>query len=604
MDRTSWIGAGACVVLLIAYFSFFSPSPQPATPQTSGQTAGENQPTQNQNTVSGGGESTGQPLMAASSEAGIIMEEASEAVAPAPVNLEPAQEVVLENEFVRVVLTEDGGAILRVELKEHTAEGDEPVILNRGAEKPLLNLSGLNSGQPVQRYMLSAESNDEVVIFRRILGSGLVLDRQYSFEGDYRIKLDQTLYNQGGQLAVIPQYRMDLGTVTSVYGNADEQRFVGGSWLTHSGKYKEGKLSSFKPSFMGLFPAKTIVTSEDGDTVQWAALKTQFFATIINMEETLASDIQMKMVMLPDLREAKGTAVPEGVEVSVALPGYTIEPSASFHQSFTVYAGPKQYDRIVEFPFEQDRILDFGWMRWISGPMLWLMVGIHGFVGNYGIAIIILTMILRGVLWWPQTLANRSMKRMQVVSPLLKELQEKYKDKPEKLNKEMLKLYQDYGVNPVGGCFPMLLQFPIFLGFFYMLQGAVELRHESFLWIEDLAQPDTVFVIPGLDFPINLMPLIMAGTMYYTMSMTPTPQGVDNPMFKIMKFMPVMFLLFCYNYASALSVYWTMQNVLSMVQMKYNLKQEPPSLEAMKKETIAKRKARKERTKGFGNLGK
>jgi YidC/Oxa1 family membrane protein insertase len=168
----------------------------------------------------------------------------------------------------------------------------------------------------------------------------------------------------------------------------------------------------------------------------------------------------------------------------------------------------------------------------------------------------------------------------------------------------MLKIYQDYGVNPVGGCLPLLIQFPIFLGFFYMLQGAVELRHESFLWIGDLAQPDTVFVIPGLDFPINLMPLIMAATMYYSMAMAPQPAGVDNPMMKVMKFMPLLFLLFCYNYASALSVYWTMQNVLSMVQMKYNLRHHPPTLEELKKEAEAKKARRKKMGGGFGMSGK
>ena len=157
------------------------------------------------------------------------------------------------------------------------------------------------------------------------------------------------------------------------------------------------------------------------------------------------------------------------------------------------------------------------------------------------------------MLWYPQAQANRSMKKMQLLAPKLKELQEKYKEEPTKLNTEMMKLYKDFGVNPLGGCLPLLIQMPVFLGFYYMLLSSVELRGQTFFWIHDLSRPDTVFVIPGLGLPINPMPLIMTATMMWSMHITPQPQGVDNPGAKMMKFMPILMLVFCYNFSSTLS---------------------------------------------------
>jgi YidC/Oxa1 family membrane protein insertase len=206
-------------------------------------------------------------------------------------------------------------------------------------------------------------------------------------------------------------------------------------------------------------------------------------------------------------------------------------------------------------------------------------------VGSYGWSIVLLTILIKAVLWYPQAKANLSMKKMQLLAPKLKELQEKYKEEPTKLNTEMMKLYKDFGVNPLGGCLPLLIQMPVFLGFYYMLLSSVELRGQTFFWIHDLSRPDTVFVLPGLGLPINPMPLIMTATMMWSMHITPQPQGVDNPAAKMMKWMPLLMLVFCYNFSSALSLYWTVQNLLSIVQLYYNLKQPMPKLEKVVRPT-------------------
>lgn len=601
MDRTSWIAIIVCLVLMFTYrdiLDFFAPpKPVPASPEQVQPGSPDFSPATPEappsSPASPDQAQTSSPVISPSLDSPRI--EAGEG---------QVRESVLENEYLRLILSETGGSIMRAELLQHFAEGTEPLTFNRAASLPMLNIRGLDPGWDVMRFEKTSGSGNEVV-FTRTLEPGLVLERHFRLVDDYRAEVEEIIYNRGNMPRVIPQYRMDIGAIAPTYGNQDERRFVGAAWLTHSGKYKEGKLTAFSSSMFGMFPAKEVVASGENETIQWTALKTQFFTIIVDFEDTLATEVTARKQYFPELREAKGGVVLDGVRSSLSMPGFQIEPQSSHRQKFSLYFGPKEYERLKTFPHEQDRILEFGWMRWISGPMLWAMVKIESGVHNYGIAIIILTIILRGILWVPQTKANLSAKRMQAVAPLMKEVQEKHKENPEKMNKEMLKIYQDYGVNPVGGCLPLLIQFPIFLGFFYMLQGAVELRHEGFLWIADLSQPDTVFVIPGLEFPINLMPLIMAATMYFSMAMAPQPAGMDNnPMLKVMKFMPLMFLLFCYNYASALSVYWTMQNILSMVQMKYNLRHDPPTLEAMKKEMADKKARRKKMGGGFGKPGK
>jgi YidC/Oxa1 family membrane protein insertase len=165
------------------------------------------------------------------------------------------------------------------------------------------------------------------------------------------------------------------------------------------------------------------------------------------------------------------------------------------------------------------------------------------------------------------------------------ELREKYKDEPQKMNEEVMKLYKEYGVNPFSGCLPLLIQIPIFFGFYSMLGVAIELRNSSFFWVADLSQPDTVGHLLG--FPINVLPIVMAGTMVWQMVIT--PKTGDAMQQRIFYFMPVIFLVFCYNYASGLALYWTTQNIFSIVQLYLTRNKPLPVLE--KKSVIAKREA-------------
>ena len=233
---------------------------------------------------------------------------------------------------------------------------------------------------------------------------------------------------------------------------------------------------------------------------------------------------------------------------------------------FQLYVGPKEFKRLQALGNQQDLVMQFGFLGFFSKLLLAFMYAIHSVVPSWGWSIVIMTICIK-TLFWPLTAkASRSQKRMSKIQGPMAELKEKYKDNPQKIQQETLKLFKEHQVNPVAGCLPMIIQMPIFLGLFYMLRTASELRHEPFLWVADLSMPDTIAVVGG--FPVNLLPLIMGVTMFLQMSMMPVSPTADPMQQKIFKFLPFVFLIFLYNFASGLVVYWTMQNILTIVQQK------------------------------------
>jgi len=191
------------------------------------------------------------------------------------------------------------------------------------------------------------------------------------------------------------------------------------------------------------------------------------------------------------------------------------------------------------------------------------MTWIHGIVGNWGIAIILTTLTLKTIFIYPTLAASRSAKRMAKLQPELAALKEKFKDNPQKQQAATMALFKTHKVNPVGGCLPILITMPFFMGFFKMLQSTAELRFAPFLWSHDLSAPDTVAIVFGL--PLNIMPLLMGATMLFQMRIVPQPT-VDNAQAKMFKFMPIIFVLFCYNFSCALSLYSTINGLFTIMQ--------------------------------------
>jgi YidC/Oxa1 family membrane protein insertase len=242
-------------------------------------------------------------------------------------------------------------------------------------------------------------------------------------------------------------------------------------------------------------------------------------------------------------------------------------------RTFQLYAGPKEYrslDRLGAALGNQiQRVMDFGgFFGFFAKALLLSMNGLHALGLGYGLAIIGITIVIK-LLFWPLTQAStRSMKRMQKLQPQMKEIQERYKEDPKKMNERLMAFMKEHRINPAAGCLPILVQIPVFFGFYKMLQSAIELRGARFLWALDLSQPDTIWIIPGLGFPLNPLPIIMGLTQFWQMRMTPPSPGMDPVQQKIFQYMPLIFLFILYNFSSGLTLYWTVQNLLTIAQMK------------------------------------
>ena len=578
MDRTSWLAAGVCLLLLVLYpqiVSYFYPPDPNAVKKKA-----EARPSASSTDASS----------AAATPAPVPQLAAKESLAPGAVTrTTPEQTAVLENNAIRAVLTTWGGGVREIELKEHEVEDQEKVFLNRGSPDSVFELRGWSSpGEDLPWAMEKADAQEVVFTAPARPDGTVMIRRTFRLAGDYLLSLDQQLENRAGAPVALPAYALAGGVGAPIHLRKDEEAYVGTGWFTTDLSYTTHKLPEFLPSnFLFLFPqqGKEKVASREDRSVRWIAAKSQFFALVLTVKGDPAAGAEARKVELSGetMRDGNGRVL--AVETWLKMPGFDLPPAGQATRSFTLYAGPKEDWRLRSLAANEDYVMEFGWMGWVSRPLLAVMNWIHRWVGNYGWSIVILTILIKGVLWYPQAKANLSMKKMQLLAPKLKELQEKYKEEPTKLNTEMMKLYKDFGVNPLGGCLPLLIQMPVFLGFYYMLLSSVELRGQTFFWIHDLSRPDTVFVIPGLGLPINPMPLIMTATMMWSMHITPQPQGVDNPAAKMMKWMPLLMLVFCYNFSSALSLYWTVQNLLSIVQLYYNLKQPMPKLEKVVRPT-------------------
>jgi YidC/Oxa1 family membrane protein insertase len=332
------------------------------------------------------------------------------------------------------------------------------------------------------------------------------------------------------------------------------------------------------------------VFQQNFGSAEWTAVTDQFFATIIAPLNAKAIGIWGHSF------EVSASPQMNGIEGAMRMPHFEIQAGQTYTARFQIWAGPKIYHRLAQLGQNEAEIM-FGGGRFplistiikvATQFLLNFLNTIHSVVKSYGLAILVLTAIIRLVLWPIQNKANRSMRQMAALSPKIQELREKYKDDPTRMNQEVMKLYKEYGINPVGGCLPMAIQIPIFFGLYQMLAQAVELRNVRFLWVKDLSQPDTLLVIPGLGWipilgvagvglPINILPLLMGATQVWLMAMT--PKTGDATQRRMMMFMPVIFMLFCYNFAAALALYYTAQNLFSILQFYQNRRQPMPTLE-------------------------
>ena len=232
-----------------------------------------------------------------------------------------------------------------------------------------------------------------------------------------------------------------------------------------------------------------------------------------------------------------------------------LAPGASVTNSAVFYSGPQDQNRLEQIAPGLELVVDYGWLTFLAKPIYWLLSMLHGLVGNWGWAIVLLTCIVKAILYPISAASYRSMARMKEVTPRMKALQDKYKGDPKALNQAMAELYRTEKINPVAGCLPIFLQIPVFLSLYWVLLGSVELRGAPWLlWITDLGMPDPWFVLPA----------VMAATMFLQILLNPKP--TDPTMAKVTYIMPLVFSVMFFVFASGLVLYWLTNNVLSILQ--------------------------------------
>jgi YidC/Oxa1 family membrane protein insertase len=303
--------------------------------------------------------------------------------------------------------------------------------------------------------------------------------------------------------------------------------------------------------------------------VVWAAVKNQFFASIYTPDQPAISIITRR-IELPAFKDSNRANIGMTGAERFDLPA--LAANGTTQLGGELYVGPKEYKRLAKFAHNEDGVMQYarGMSKYfLSGYVAplenTLLTAAHRWSGNWGIAVILMTLMLK-VVSLPFTIAaSRSAKRMAKLQPELKALREKYKDNPQKQQMATMELFKAHKVNPLGGCIPVLITMPLFFGFYAMLAGAAELRFQPFLWAADLSAPDTVGHLPWIGIPINIMPLLMGATMIIQMRLTPQP-SVDNTQAMMMKFMPLIFIVFCYNFSCALALYSTINGLFTIGQ--------------------------------------
>jgi len=326
---------------------------------------------------------------------------------------------------------------------------------------------------------------------------------------------------------------------------------------------------------------------------KWASVNNQFFVSILRPKQE--NDAVVRGMPIERGTDGNASNREQGVTGSISIPFGEIPPGESRSVECFYYAGPKDYMILSSLGMEQDKVMQFNPFEWVSGPMNWLLNKLHDILGNFGLAIIFLTILLKLVLWPLTAKATRSQKRMQALQEPMAKLREKHKDDSQKMNQEMMKFYKEQGVNPFAGCWPILVQMPIFLGMFYMLRSAAELYGQSFLWVSDLSEQDNVADIAG--FSINALPFVMLATQWFQMKLTPMQLGPDASdsqriNAKMMRMMPFMFLVFLYFFSSALVLYWTVQNTMSIFQTLITKKGKSPKEIETERSILAKDEAK------------
>jgi YidC/Oxa1 family membrane protein insertase len=554
MDKKTILAFALSFVVLVGWSLFFSPEPK-QPPAEKGPVAENIQPL-----TPNDGKSP-----------------ANIAAVPSPRALPPTERPAIQREekkieidtpFYKAVFSNIGPTIKSFQLKKYhqTTDPDSPfvelVTLEQGMGDYLTiqfddSATGGTSDTVFtvdkDSLKLNPESEPATIIFHGTSQNGLSITQTYRFYPDrYGIDLAVTAANPTAT-PVNGVFRTTLRAIPP----KDK-----GSYYAYVGfaLFSDNKLEEMEVED----PGEEITTRGD---IGWVSYEDNYFISAIVPEIPLKGSFT-------------GKCLSSGVLEGILLPApVSLQPSTQATNQYQLYLGPRELGTLKKFGKNLDRAIDFGWTDIIAKPLLYTLRFFDQYIHNYGVSIILLTILVK-ILFWPLTHKSyKSMKEMQKLQPRMAKLREKYKGDKQKLNQEMMGLYKTYKVNPMGGCLPMVVQIPVFFALFRVLGACIELRHAPFIfWINDLSAPDRLFhfsfEIPFMTPPygIPVLTLLMGGSMFIQQKMTPTPG--DPTQAKIMMFLPVIFTFMFINFPSGLVLYWLVNNLLSIGQQ-YRIYKKP-----------------------------
>ncbi|MGA2854228.1 MAG: membrane protein insertase YidC [Verrucomicrobiota bacterium] len=590
MDRTGIFVVSICAALLV--FWFFE---QSKITQQQAQFAATNAPSHVVHvTVTNLNEMSSQLETAANQLNG--------RTAPTPIfdTNAPEKTLVLTNRHARYTFTSRGGGLKLVELLDYPetisarwtktkTASDAVASLNTGAAAPVLAVLGDTNLVGDGNFTLSRTGDG--VRAEKLLPDGLWLAKEFHLSSNYLVNASVSLKNTSDKPLALPAQEWIVGTATPMDVDDNYFSIYGGAMWFDGKKSVPVRLSYFNPSTTSFifFPRIPKTEYREGsNNAVWASAGNQFFA-LLAMPKQPAGQVVALPVTLPafsNVEQAPGAPLPQGVQTALVYPAQTLSANSNLERQIVFYAGPKEYWRLAdigaEFQNRADDVMGFGgFFGFCAKPLLLVMNWLHDVTRvGYGWVIVLITVLLRGIFWPLMAASTRSMKRMQALAPEIKALKEKYKDEPQKFTQKQMELWKKHKVNPMGGCLPMAIQMPVFIGFYTMLRSAIELRGAHFLWAADLSKPDTLFMIPGVNFPFNLLPLLMGGAMLWQSHLQPPSPGMDQTQAKLMRYLPAIFILFLYNYSSGLALYMTVSTLLGVLQTKLTKNLKDPAAPA------------------------
>jgi YidC/Oxa1 family membrane protein insertase len=444
-----------------------------------------------------------------------------------------------------------GGVIEEVALKEHRDGADKSkpyLVLMKTKDRMHVAQSGLignglpNHNTPYNKVSSNTDMGSADTLEVRLSApnsSGGKTDLVYTFKrGSYIVDVGYDVTN-GSDVAIAPTAYFHLHRDTKVTGSENGMVgiFHGPVVYNELEKYKKIDFKDIEKAKKNLYTANT----DNG----WVGMVEHYFVNAWLPKAGTKREVYMT--------KEEGDIYRAGLKTAVG----SIAPGATTKVNMPLFMGPQEQDKLASAAPGLEIVVDYGIFSFLAAPMFWLLKWFHGLVGNWGWAIILLTILIKAVFYPLNAKAGRSMGKMKLVGPKLKEIQTRFADDRVKLNTAMMELYKKEKINPLGGCLPIVIQIPVFISLYWVLIAAVELRHAPWaLWIKDLSGPDPFFVLP----------VLYAITAFLQSKLQPPAPGMDPMQQKILQYMPVAFAVMFIFFPAGLVLYWTVSNILQIAQ--------------------------------------